>query len=191
MIAPNDCNNFLGIVYIYHMKKHKFLLGFIVFAVVATIAGFGYGPASRQIQDLDHLQYTEGEFDYYQTKRKWKNRKKGDRPFRKYLMIYLEDDHARYKDGKYLLDNLEQNALLMIYADWPRDTIEIGYIETDDAGLRIMYDIRYKGNTLVDLEGIRSAMKREALMLLIFSIAAGVVAILSLLKYLVDLRKKG
>lgn len=189
-LAPNDCDNFLIIVYIYVMMRHRFLLIFIVFAIMSILAGYGYGPASSTSAKLDQLKYTKGEFDYYQTRRKFKNWRKGDRPFRKYLTVYLEDDLARYQDGKYLLDNMQQNALVMIFKQWPKDTIEIGYLETDDSGLRIMYDVKYEGESLVDLEGIRKSMEKEAMMLLIFSIVGGFLAILSLLKYISD-RNKG
>lgn len=172
------------------MKKHRFLFTFLLFAIVSVLAGYGYGPVSDKAGELDGLQYTEGEFDYYQTKRKYRNRRKGDRPFRKYLMIYLEDDLFRYKDGSYLLEHLEQNALLMIFRQWPRDTIEIGYIETEDAGLREMYDIKYQGESLVDVEGIKGSMKTEATMMLIFSIVGGILSLLSLVKYLFDLKKE-
>lgn len=189
-IGPNDCDNFLRIVYIYIMKRHRFLLIFLLFAITSILAGYGYGPVSQETEDLDKLEYSKGVFDYYHTKRKWKNKRKGNTPFKKYLIIYLEDDLARYEDGKYLLENLEQNALLMVYKQWPKDTIEIGYIQTEDAGLRTMYDVKYEGESLVDIEGIRKSMKKEAMMLLIYSIIAGILAILSLVKYTYD-RKKG
>lgn len=162
----------------------------MLFALVSILAGYGYSPATAVVDDVENLTYSKGQFDFYQTSRKWKNRRKGDTPFRKYLIVYLEDDLARYKDGKYLLENMEQNAVLMIYGQWPKDTIEIGYKETDDAGLRIMYDIRYQGKSLVDIEGIKSDAKKEAMVLLIFSVVGGVLALLSLIKYIVDRRKQ-
>ncbi|CAG5081375.1 hypothetical protein [Parvicella tangerina] len=189
-IAPKDCDNLSGIVYIYTMKKHRFLFGFLIFAITAILAGYGYLPALNELDELEKVQYTEGEFDGYNTKRKWRSRRKGKQPFRKYLYIYLEDDLARYEDSKYLLGNLEQNALLMVFDQWPRERIEIGYVETDDAGLRKIYNIKYQGESLVDMEGIKTDIKREAMMLLIFSIVAGILAVLSLIKYLVEKKKQ-
>ncbi len=185
--APNDCDNLLGIVYIYNVKRNKFLFGFLLFAVVAVLAGYGYGPTAQKVEELNELQYAEGEFDYYHTKRKYRNRRKGDRPFRKYLKIFLYDHPAVYRDGRYLLDHLEQNALLLVIRDWPNDTLEIGYLETDDAGLRIMYDIKYQGKSLVDVEGIKDSMRTEAMMMLIFSVIG---AILSLLSLMMHVRQK-
>jgi hypothetical protein len=172
------------------MKKHKFFLMFVVFAVMSILAGVGYGPAAEKEGQIDNLQYDSGQYHYYHTKRKWRSRKKGNRPFRKYLVIYLEDHPARYKDGEYFLEHLEQNALLMVMQDWPRDTLEIGYLETEDAGLREMYDIKYQGESLVDLEAIKADMRLEARMLLIFSIVGAILSLLSLIKYIYDRSKK-
>lgn len=172
------------------MKKSRFLVLFLIFSLVSILAGYGYTVANEAINDPDDLIYVKGEFDYYQTKRKWKNRRKGDTPFKKYLIIYLEDDLVRYKDGKYVLENMEQNAVLMIYNQWPKDSIEIGYKETDDSGLRIMYDIKYHGESLVDLDGIKASANKEASILLIFSIVGGVLSVLSIVKHLSDRKKE-
>lgn len=171
------------------MKKNRFLFGFVLFAIVSILAGYGYGPSKADIDNLDELTYAEGQFDYYHTKRKWRSRRKGSQPFRKYLIIYLEDHPARYKDGEYLLENLEQNALLMAFNGWPKDTLQIGYLESDDSGLRLMYDIKYDGKSLVDIEGIKEDMRKEALMLLIFSIVGGILSVLSLAKHIYDSKK--
>lgn len=157
--------------------------------LVSILSGYGYFPVREQISNLDNITYTSGEFSYYQTKRKYRSRKKSTKPFRKFLLIYLKEDSSRYIDGSYFLDNLEQNALLMIFQQWPRDTIEIGYLPTEDSGLREMYDIKHKGKSLVNLDGIRSNLNTESIMMLIFSLLAGILAILVLLKHIQTIKK--
>lgn len=172
------------------MKRHRFLFIAILLAIVASLAGYGYFPVSQKLEDIKDLKYAQGEFEYYQTHWKYRSRKKSDRPFRKFLMIQLKDDLYRFKDGKFFLDHLEQNALLMLMTDWPRDTLEIGFLDTEDSGLKEMYDVKYQGESLVNLEGIRSSMKTEKTMMLVFSIVGALLSIVSLIKYSSDLNKK-
>lgn len=161
----------------------------MLLATVSIIAGYAYFPVSEKISEVEDLTYVEGEFSTYQTHRKFKHRRKGDRPFRRYLWIYLLDSDARYKDGKYLLENLQQNKLLMFFKAWPGDTLELGYIDTEDGGLKEVYDIKIEGESIVDLSAIKKGLRRERLMMMIFSIVGALLSLLSLLKYISDWRK--
>lgn len=152
-------------------NKNKFIVLGVITMVIGLSCLVGYFVTEDKSDKIDNLTYNEGQLDHSYSQwiysyRYWSLRRR--RRFRKrHFDIYFVEDHVRYTAGKSVIANLYEEPFHNLVHEYPRPVAVIGYLDTDDPYVKDVYSIEIEGLQLIDVEGVKSDLKREKLVLLI------------------------